>query len=279
MIIEFFSLLYQALSAKTSQEKCQLTQEIFKNFSKLDFSHQSDIKPLINPTFANFCQIVPPNRVPQGKTLKNDLSFAHLLHCIAHIEFSAIDLALDCAYRFRNLPHHYYKDWIEVAKEEVHHFLLTQKHLKSLGFSYGDFGVHNTLFKSLQKNDILLERIALIPKGMEAIGLDVNPFLYAKVQKSKHPIKTEVLETLSLILDEEITHVAKGNLWFDYCCKEAKIPTNQRAKTYIEILKKHHFSFPKANKSFNQEARLKAGFTKEELKLLCDESFLSSNPK
>lgn len=201
------------------------------------------------------------------------------MHSIAHIEFSAIDLALDCAYRFRNLPLEYYQNWVEVAFQEVHHFLALEKLLNLLGFQYGDFGVHTLLFDSMKTCNILLDRIALIPRGMEAVGLDVNPFLCAKVQASNHTIKMELLEVLSVILQEEISHVSKGNFWFHYLCDKQNIPHTNRAKTYLEILKKYHFSFPKANSSLNTQARIQAGFTKEELEMLKDTAFLSKNPK
>lgn len=277
--MDFFSQVYQALNAKTSQEKCDLTQEIYHNFESLLFSFDTPIQSLKSPTFANFCEIVEPNKVPQGKFIKSDLNLAHLLHSIAHIEFSAIDLALDCAYRFRNLPKQYYKDWINVAYEETTHFMHLENHLKQIGYFYGAFRVHRILFDSMQKCDVLLDRIALVPKSMEAVGLDVNPFLCAKIKECNHSLKNELLNTLEIILNDEIKHVNKGNVWFDFACEKSGITKENRAKFYIELLKKYDFSFPKANKNFNEEARLKAGFTREELRLLKDEAFLSHNPK
>ncbi|MDD6056122.1 MAG: ferritin-like domain-containing protein [Helicobacteraceae bacterium] len=277
-----FSQIFLALDAKTAEEKCNLTQEIYKNFENLNLDKDTEILELRIPTYANFCQIVEPKRVPQGKYLKSDLNAAHLLHSLAHIEFSAIDLALDCAYRFRNLPKNYYFDWISVANEEVGHFMQLKNILESLGFKYGDFFVHSVLFDSLKKCNVLLDRIALVPRGMEAVGLDVNPFLCAKVQNSKHKIKNELLQVLKIILNDEISHVKKGDIWFKYFCDTFKIPANLREKTYIDILKKYNFSFPKANATLNETARLKAGFSKSELELLKLESknaFVSRNPK
>ncbi|MDE5602440.1 MAG: ferritin-like domain-containing protein [Helicobacter sp.] len=265
--MRFFTLLYQALQATTAEEKCVLVQDIYTHFHSLKFTNEP-ILLLEKPTFANFCPILPKHKVPQGKILKTDLNFAHLLHSLAHIEFSAIDLALDCAYRFRNLPLQYYFDWIEVANEEVRHFLALHHLLNLLGYQYGDFGVHTTLFDCMQSCDILIDRIAIIPRGMEAIGLDVNPFLCAKVSASKHTIKEELLEVLNTILKEEISHVSKGDIWFHYCCNLEKIPPKEHSKTYFEILQKHHFSFPKANSLLNTKARLKAGFTQEEIDYL-----------
>ncbi len=277
--IDLFTALKTSLDAKNAEEKCTLTQEIWENFQHFKITHDSAILPLSTPTFAHFCQIIPPHKVPQGKYLKNDLNVAHLLHSIAHIEFSAIDLALDCAYRFRNLPLEYYQAWVEVAFQEVNHFRALEKLLHLVGFRYGDFGVHTLLFDSMKSCNILLDRIALVPRGMEAVGLDVNPFLYAKVQASSHPIKEDLLGVLEMILQEEISHVSKGNFWFHYLCEKQNIPKKERAKTYLEILKKYHFSFPKANASFNTQARIQAGFTKEELTLLKDCAFASKNPK
>ena len=274
-----FENIFLALNTKTSHEKCALVQEIWENFAHINTDYDSAILPLEIPTFANFCQIIPPRKVPQGKYLKTDLNVAHLLHSIAHIEFSAIDLALDCAYRFRGLPNAYYKDWLEVANEEVKHFLALENLLHNLGFKYGDFGVHTLLFDAMKNCNVLLDRIALIPRGMEAVGLDVNPFLCAKVSSSTHKIKNSLLEALEMILHDEINHVSKGNVWFHYICDTKKIPQKVRPSTYIEILKRYHFSFPKANAEFNTQARLQAGFTQAELTLLQNSSFSSKNPK
>lgn len=276
---ELFSALFNALNAKSAEEKCSQVQRIWQNFQSFRLEHNSITLPLKTPTFANFCPIVPPYKVPQGKYLKTDLNVAHLLHSIAHIEFSAIDLALDCAYRFRNLPLNFYRDWVEVANEEVKHFLALHSLLNILGFKYGDFGVHSLLFDSMQNCNILLDRIALVPRGMEAVGLDVNPFLCSKVQKSFHPMKDEILNVLAMILQDEISHVSKGNTWFHFVCKKEKISPQNRALKYFEILKAYHFSFPKANAQLNINARLQAGFSVEELKMLEDTIFLSQNPK
>ncbi|WP_297813310.1 ferritin-like domain-containing protein [uncultured Helicobacter sp.] len=276
---ELFSSLFNALNAKNAQEKCKQVQIIWKNFHNLSLEHNQIILPLEIPTFAHFCSIVPPYKVPQGKYLKTDLNVAHLLHSIAHIEFSAIDLALDCAYRFRELPHCFYRDWVEVANEEVKHFLALNSLLEVLGFHYGDFGVHTLLFDSMKNCNILLNRIALIHRGMEAVGLDVNPFLCIKVQNSNHSIKNELLNVLEMILQDEISHVLKGSIWFNFFCEQEKILPKNRTLKYFEILKHHHFSFPKANEQLNANARLKAGFSLEELKMLEDEIFLSKNPK
>lgn len=114
---------------------------------------------------------------------------------------------------------------------------------------------------------------------MEAVGLDVNPFLCAKVQSSNHTIKKELLGALEMILQDEISHVFKGNVWFHFACEQERIAPQQRALKYFEILKNYHFSFPKANAQFNINARLQAGFSAEEIKMLENEIFLSQNPK
>ena len=221
--------------------------------------------PLLKPTFANFCQVVSPKEVPQGKILKQDIHLAYLLHSIVHIEFSAIDLALDSAYRFINMPKQYYYDWIEVAKEEVTHYEKLHGLLETLGFKYGDFKVHDTLFQALKICTNHLDRIALVPRGMEAVGLDVNPFLTTKIQKSKHKLQNEILDVLYLIFNEEISHVSNGSVWFNYLCDINHIQIKERPTKYIEILSKYNFKLPKANTHLNKEARIKAGFSAEEI--------------
>lgn len=202
----------------------------------------------------------------QGKILKQDIHLAYLLHSITHIEFSAIDLALDCAYRYRNMPKQYYYDWIEVASQEVDHFMMLNDLLEKLGFKYGNFNVHSLLFDTLKICKTHIDRIALVPRGMEAVGLDVNPFLMNKIQHSKHTMQNDILKVLEIILNDEISHVKKGSIWFNYLCNQNNI--NDKMNLYLNILKKYNFTFPKANTSFNEDARIKAGFSKEEIELL-----------
>ena len=132
-----------------------------------------------------------------------------LLHAITHIEFSAIDLALDACYRFQKLPREYYKDWMEVADDEVRHFKMLINLLKKYGVEYGDYPVHQGLFEASMRALEFIPRMALIPRYMEANGLDANQALIAKLKTI--PNTEEVIEVLEVILKEEIDHVKKGD--------------------------------------------------------------------
>lgn len=147
---------------------------------------------------------------------------AALWHAIAHIEFNAINLALDAFLRFPGLPHDYYADWLRVANEEAYHFSLINAHLSQLGYPYGSFPAHNSLWELAEKttHDPLV-RMALVPRVMEARGLDVTPSIMQKLSLAGDEQAEKIL---SIILRDEIGHVAVGNCWFKYLCHERGLP-------------------------------------------------------
>ncbi|MGH8808571.1 MAG: ferritin-like domain-containing protein, partial [Noviherbaspirillum sp.] len=141
---------------------------------------------------------------------------AALIHALAHIEFNAINLALDAMWRFTGMPGEYYSDWLRVATEETLHFSLLSAHLQTLGFCYGDFPAHNSLWDMAEKtSEDLLARIALVPRTMEARGLDASPPVRAKLAQAGDIAAAEILD---IILRDEIGHVAIGNRWFGWLC-------------------------------------------------------------
>ncbi len=183
---------------------------------------------------------------------------AALVHALAHIEFNAINLALDAIWRFGEMPEAYYLDWLKVAKEEAYHFSLLNAHLASLGFKYGDFTGHNSLWEMVDRTKgNILARMALVPRTMEARGLDANPALRNKLAQAGDARAAEVMD---IILADEIGHVAIGNHWFNFLCEkddlEPLITFTQLCQTYAA---------PKLRGPFNLEARRKAGFTEAEL--------------
>ncbi len=183
---------------------------------------------------------------------------AALLHALAHIEFNAIDLALDAAWRFAGLPEAYYGDWLRVAAEEAHHFTLLRAHLQSLAFDYGDFPAHDGLWQMAERtrHDVLA-RIALVPRTLEARGLDAAPPLRDKLAAAGDARAAEILE---LILRDEVGHVAIGNQWFRWLCHERGVDPES---TYRELAATHHA--PRLRGPFNLEARRRAGFSAAEL--------------
>ncbi len=205
-------------------------------------------------------ELVPPLAVPKRKmdTVEGRLS---LLHSLAHIEFNAMNLALDAIWRFPDMPEQYYVDWLKVAKEEAHHFSLIEGHLQSVGVAYGDFPAHNSLWEMVERTaDAVIARMALVPRTMEARGLDAVPAIRNRFKQIKDHQVVEILET---ILRDEVGHVLIGNQWFNFLCiKESLSPI----KTYKELARA--YCAPTLRGPFNLEARKQAGFTAEELSLL-----------
>jgi uncharacterized ferritin-like protein (DUF455 family) len=189
---------------------------------------------------------------------------ASTIHAIAHIEFNAINLALDVVFRFTGMPLAFYTDWLRVASEEALHFDLLQTHLQSLGYRYGDFDAHDGLWQMAQRTGgDVVARMALVPRTLEARGLDATPPLQAKFAKAKDFRMVEILE---LILRDEIGHVAVGNHWYRWLCRrEALEPVSH----YAHLCVRHEA--PKLRPPFNWQARGAAGFTVQELDYLREE--------
>ncbi|MEJ2654165.1 MAG: ferritin-like domain-containing protein [Acidihalobacter sp.] len=138
---------------------------------------------------------------------------AALVHAVAHIEFNAINLALDAVYRFRSLPRAYYDDWLRVADEEARHFMLLADRLTDFGMRYGDLPAHNGLWEMAVKTaDDWLLRMALVPRVLEARGLDVTPGMIERLRQAGD---METVAALEVILREEVGHVAIGSRWFE----------------------------------------------------------------
>lgn len=205
-------------------------------------------------------QRIEPSKVPSRSPFTPE-GRAALLHAIAHIEFNAINLALDAVWRFDHLPEAFYLDWLQVAEEEANHYSLLVEHLASMGYAYGDFDAHDGLWlMALRTQDNLLARMALVPRTLEARGLDATPAIQAKLAQAGDGRAVEILD---VILREEIGHVAIGNRWYAWACAQAGIVDPEAH--YRKLLLEHHAPWPRA---INHAARLQAGFTAEALDAL-----------
>ena len=183
---------------------------------------------------------------------------AGLLHALAHIELNAIDLAADVLWRFPDLPAAFYRDWARVAREEALHFQLLREHLRSLGFDYGSFPAHNGLWSMAQKTrHDLLARLALVPRTLEARGLDASPPVKAKLVAAGDLRAGEILD---VILRDEIGHVAIGNHWYRFVCAARGLDP---LATYAQLAELH--GAPRPRGPFNLDARRAAGFDEDEL--------------
>ncbi|MES2786278.1 MAG: ferritin-like domain-containing protein [Pseudomonadota bacterium] len=189
---------------------------------------------------------------------------AALLHAVTHIEFNAINLALDAAWRFDGMPPDYYRDWLRVAAEEAHHFSLLRTQLQAMGYDYGDFPAHTGLWDMTHKTaGDVLARMALVPRTLEARGLDATPAMQAKLRKVATPDALAAVAILDIILRDEIGHVAIGNHWYRHLCAERGLDA---VATYAVLAKQ--YGAPRLKGPFNLGARRAAGFEEAELEQL-----------
>ena len=202
-------------------------------------------------------ELVPHTSLPK-RSMRTPEGRAALLHALAHIEFNAINLALDAAWRFEGLPEDFYRDWLQVAREEALHFELLRDHIGTLGFAYGDFPAHDALWEMARKTSHdVLARIALVPRTLEARGLDASPPIKAKLVGAGDARAGEILD---VILRDEIGHVAIGNRWYRWLCGQRGL---NPIATYERLAVEHGAPRPRA--PFNLDARRAAGFDEEEL--------------
>ena len=259
-----FSQLQAALLATDPTTKCDLTQQLQQaalagelhwdfNTPVLDFARagQPDKPVLVDPK-----QVKPRKMAtPEG--------YAALLHAVAHIEFNAINLALDAAYRFRHIAPEFQLDWLRVAAEEAQHFCLMRERLQAHGFDYGDFEAHNHLWDMAYKTayDPLL-RMALVPRVLEARGLDVTPAMRAKIEQKGDAATCAVLD---IIYRDEVGHVKVGNDWYHCLCQQRGLDA---LSVFKQLIQRYDLFLFRGH--LNIEARERAGFSAFELSLLQD---------
>ena len=202
-------------------------------------------------------ELVPPRLVGRRSMITSE-GRAMLVHSLAHIEFNAVNLSLDALWRFPGMPAEYYADWLRVAKEEAIHFSMLAAHLEVLGYAYGDFAAHASLWEMVEKTTgDVMARMALVPRTLEARGLDAIPPLRAKVAQAGDLVFAKILDR---ILNDEIGHVEIGNRWYGYLCQQRGL--DPRA-TYAELAVR--YAAPVLKGPFNIAARRQAGFSEAEL--------------
>jgi uncharacterized ferritin-like protein (DUF455 family) len=258
-------MAFQCLTEKTLHNKLELASELDRLFSENLLEIVSFELPAVSEAGRpDLPELVHPREVPKRK-LGTDQGKAAAIHSFCHIEFNAINLACDAVCRFQDMPEQYYRDWCRVAAEEAYHFRLLQQRLQELGHEYGDFPAHNGLWELAQKTaDDVLDRMALIPRVMEARGLDVTPMIQ---KKFRNVGDLETVEILDIILRDEITHVEAGSRWFLYICQQRGLEPEE---TYLSLVKAYMKGDVHCPMHF--QARLEAGFSESELEqltLLC----------
>ncbi|HIG65838.1 MAG: ferritin-like domain-containing protein [Gammaproteobacteria bacterium] len=241
-------------------EKLQLTAEAWQLYQQGDLKFESLSEPqgIERVCFPARPELLAPRYMAKRK-LGSPEGIQAFYHALAHIEFVAIYLAWDILYRFRGLPEKFYRDWLQVAQEEALHFTLIREHLRKLGIDYGDLPAHQGLWEHAQDTaDDLLSRLAIIPRCMEARGLDVTPGMIEKIRMLKDDAGVKILER---ILNDEQQHVQFGSQWFYQQCHKQQLEPEASFK--MLVLK--YFNNTKPKGPFNTPMRLKAGFTENEL--------------
>ncbi len=255
-----FTAARRSIDCAAPDEKVALTRQAFEALrdGRLALDGGGDAPlPISAPGRPARPRLVMPRDVPQ-RGLGSDEGRAALVHAVAHIEFNAINLAWDAVYRFRGMPGDYYRDWAGVAHDESRHFAMLSARLAQLGHAYGDFDAHNGLWEmAIKTADSCLARMALVPRVLEARGLDVTPGMIERLRGVGDAASAAILD---IILREEIAHVAAGSRWFGYCCaREGRDPD----ATFAALIAEHARGALKG--PFNVDARLAAGFSAAEL--------------
>lgn len=243
--------------------KCDAIERLYSQWlaGEIDLNSAAvDAGAMLEPGRPAKPVLVPPRDLPKRSLHTADGRLV-LMHAIAHIEFNAINLACDAIYRFRGMPAGYYRDWLSVAADEARHFMLLSGYLNKHDCAYGDYPAHGGLWDmALKTRHDVLVRMALVPRVLEARGLDVTP---AMIEKLRVAGDAEAVEILEVIYREEIQHVETGSRWFRYVCKQRGL---EPERTFFELVEQYLAG--ELRGPFNTEARAQAGFTQAELKQL-----------
>ena len=251
------------LAASNPLEKIALTQKFSEQFFRGELSIDADdfdVEPIKNPGRPDKPILVPPKNLPK-RGMGTTEGRACFLHAITHIEFNAVNLAWDAVYRYRHMPDEFYADFMKVASDEARHFTLLSNRLEDMGMHYGDFEAHNGLWEMAEKTaHSCLARMALVPRVLEARGLDVTPGMMTRLRSVGDHTSADILE---IILAEEIPHVAAGTRWFLWCCQQENKEPLQTFSDLITDLAKASIRGP-----YNLPARNAAGFDDIEMAML-----------
>ena len=254
-----FEAAYFCLLAEEVDEKLQRVKQLALDWKRETLVQDPGIQlpELLEAGHPAKPELVPPRLVPKRR-LGSIEGQAAMIHAIGHIEFNAVNLACDAVFRYRDMPAGFYSDWIRVAAEEVYHFSLIRDRLQQLGFDYGDFPAHTGLWDlARQTAGDLLQRMALVPRMMEARGLDVTPGI---MERFRQIGDQDTVAILKIILHDEIGHVQAGSRWFNHVCQQRGL---EPEATYFKLLT--DYTGGKMSCPLHIQARIEAGFSESEL--------------
>lgn len=262
MKYDLYRSCWDCLTETSIQGKLAAVQHLVSAWyqGRVEIDAKVKCQPLARAGLPDRLQLVHPSKVARRR-LGSEAGRIALLHAVAHIEFSAINLALDAVYRFRDMPFNYYQDWLQVAAEECYHFSLIRLQLLTMGSDYGALPAHEGLWDvAVYSASDVMNRMALVPRVLEARGLDVTPGMIERVTEAGDK---QFADILKIILRDEIRHVRTGSQWFRYECEQRGLDSTD---TFDKILRQYkedlnaHIRGP-----FHIEARLQAGFNQTEI--------------
>ena len=259
-MVNLFELAEACLFQSSISEKLSISHnaKALLDEGRLDFGDNKPVQLISAVKFPNKPVLLAPRHMPKRNLTSQDGVVA-FFHAIAHVEFMAISLAWDLLYRFRGLPEQFYQDWLIVADEEAQHFELLRQHLRELNVEYGDLPAHGGLWDhAVETADDLLARLALVPRCMEARGLDVTPAIIAKFVTLGDEAGVAIL---TRILTDEVKHVERGSYWFKFFCNQQGF----EPETQFKALICQYYRGGKPKGPFNREMRKVAGFSEAEL--------------
>ncbi|MFM7025338.1 MAG: ferritin-like domain-containing protein [Limnohabitans sp.] len=252
----------QALQLVTPGAKCDAVEAIWAAQGRWTFQPAQE-PPGLLPGRPDLPRLIPPGEVPRRTPFTAE-GRAALVHAICHIEFNAINLALDAVWRFDGMPEDFYRDWMRVAHEESQHFGMLHRQLQAMDHRYGDFEAHDGLWEMCEKTaSDITARMALVPRTLEARGLDATPLIQARLRKVGSPDALRIVDCLDVILREEIGHVDIGNRWYRWLCERQGLEPVAHYKVLV-----HRYRAPRLRPPFNLAARQAAGFSTEEIAYL-----------
>jgi uncharacterized ferritin-like protein (DUF455 family) len=256
-----------ALQSAEPKEKVQNVAKLWERKDQIPLDREIALfaDPALIPGRPQRPELVHARNMPKRSAFHAQ-GLAALVHAVCHIEFNAINLALDAIWRFPQMPTRYYQDWLRVAYEESTHFEMLGEILMSMGYSYGDFTAHDGLWEMCSKTaHSVIARMALVPRTLEARGLDATPLIQQKLQAAGGPDALRACAALDIILRDEVGHVAIGNHWFNWLCRESGLDPLEH---YAELALA--YQAPQPRPPFNFSARHEAGFSGDELQALRD---------
>ena len=258
--INLFDELERIILLASIDEKCLATQTLHTMLSSYTLNHKSTVKQIKEPGLPESLELVPPRKLKR-RGMHTQTGRNIFMHAIAHIEFNAINLALDAAYRFRDQPIEYYQDWISIASDEARHFSLIRDYLSLHDCQYGDYPAHNGLWEmAFETGHDIVARMALVPRVLEARGLDVTPATIKRLEAANDDAAVNILK---VIYDDEIGHVYKGSQWFFHHCQLRNLEPRSTFLKMVDLYFHGQLKGP-----FNLGARLQAGFDEIEMAYL-----------